>query len=36
VLADTVGLRESILITLVFFLVGLAVLRTVRIPVRAC
>jgi UMF1 family MFS transporter len=35
VLADVVGLRESILVTLVFFLAGLAVLRTVRIPVRA-
>ena len=32
VLADMVGLRESILITLVFFLAGLAVLRTVHIP----
>ena len=35
VLADTAGLRESILITLVFFLTGLAVLQTVRIPARA-
>lgn len=35
VLADAVGLRESILVTLVFFLLGLAVLRTVRIPSRA-
>ena len=35
VLADMAGLRESILITLVFFLAGLAVLRTVRIPARA-
>jgi len=35
VLADAVGLRESILVTLVFFLAGLAVLRTVRIPCRA-
>ena len=35
VLADVWGLRESILVTLVFFLAGLAVLRTVRIPSRA-
>jgi UMF1 family MFS transporter len=35
VLADMFGLRESILVTLVFFLLGLAVLRTVRIPTRA-
>ena len=35
VLADMAGLRVSILITLVFFLAGLAVLRTVRIPARA-
>jgi len=34
VLADLAGLRESILVTLVFFLAGLAVLRTVRIPAR--
>ncbi|MFZ9932294.1 MAG: MFS transporter [Chthoniobacterales bacterium] len=31
-LADSVGLRSSILVTLVFFLAGLAVLRTVNIP----
>jgi UMF1 family MFS transporter len=31
-LADAVGLRPSILVTLVFFVGGLAVLRTVRIP----
>ena len=35
VLADVWSLRESILVTLVFFLAGLAVLRTVRIPSRA-
>jgi UMF1 family MFS transporter len=34
VLADAVGLRESILITLVFFVGGLIVLRTVRMPER--
>ena len=34
--ADIFGLRESILVTLVFFLIGLAVLRTVRIPSRSC
>jgi len=32
VLADSFGLRASILVTLVFFLAGLAVLRTVKIP----
>jgi len=35
VLADMFGLRESILVTLVFFIAGLAVLRTVRISARA-
>jgi len=30
--ADVFGLRESILVTLVFFLAGLAVLRVVRFP----
>lgn len=34
VLADVFGLRASILVTLVFFLAGLAVLRMVRIPFR--
>lgn len=34
-LADAFGLRGSILVTLAFFLIGLAVLRTVRIPSRA-
>jgi len=34
-LADMFGLRESILVTLVFFIAGLAVLRTVRISARA-
>lgn len=33
-LADLCGLRESILVTLGFFVVGLAVLRAVRIPMR--
>jgi UMF1 family MFS transporter len=33
--ADVIGLRESILVTLVFFLAGLAVLRSVRIPTAA-
>ena len=35
VLADAVGLRESILVTLVFFVGGLIVLCTVRMPERA-
>lgn len=34
-LADAIALRPSILVTLVFFLAGLAVLRTVRIPAHA-
>jgi len=34
VLADMFGLRESILVTLVFFLAGLAVLQSVAIPSR--
>jgi UMF1 family MFS transporter len=34
-LADAVGLRESILVTLVFFLAGFAVLQSVVIPSRA-
>jgi UMF1 family MFS transporter len=35
VLADMFGLRPAILVTLVFFVGGLIVLRTVRIPARA-